>query len=73
MNTPLITWSCIAGLFLLIVIVHVCHAIIVSVKSKGKERIISLGSEREELFIPGDPLTRNLEQHESDYEDYDDL
>lgn len=60
MNTPLITWSCIVGLLILLVIVRTTHSLISN--NSRKHRFITFGSEREEFFIPGDPV---------DEEDYD--
>lgn len=57
MNTPLITWSCIVGLFLLLVIVRSTHSLI-SYRNR-KHRFVTLGSEREEFFIPGDPVNED--------------
>lgn len=65
MNTPLITWACIVGLFLIILLVNIIHSAYVN--GRGKHKLVSLGSEREELYIPGDPDPRKT----SDY-DYDD-
>ena len=60
METPLIIWSVIVGFFLIVVIAHFIHAMFFS-----KRHYIQVGSEREEFFIPGDPLRDD----ENDYND----
>lgn len=70
MNTPLITWACIVGLFIVILLVRLWHAAIFC--SKGdKESILSFMSEREEFYVPGDSLSRK--ENEEAYEDIEDL
>lgn len=68
MNTPLITWSCIVGLFVIILLVRLYRGASCS-KSRGK--IISFMTEREEFHIPGDPDPRKVNEYDSD--DYEDL
>lgn len=60
MNTPLITWLCIAGTFAAIVLVRLIRIIV-----KDRCHIIEIGTEREEFFIPGDPDPND------EYYDYD--
>ncbi len=69
MDTPLITWGCIVGLFVLIIFVRLAHALIFC--AKGHHRFISFGSEREEIFVPGDPDPSAPKDY--DYDDFDDL
>lgn len=69
MNTALITWSCIVGLFALAVVLRFISAL--RFCAKGKHRIIAFGTERENLFIPGDPDPRKADDY--DCEDFDDL
>lgn len=69
MNTPLITWSCTVGLFIIIVLVRLYHYALFS--AKNKRNLLDFLSEREEFFIPGDPLPRK--ENENDYDDFDDL
>ena len=59
LNIPLLTWSCIVGL----VIMAAIAGIIGSVRRKNRKHrhIIGFSSERELLYIPGDPLPHNLE------------
>ena len=54
MDTPLITWACIVALFIFILITKFIHAIYMSMHTKS--RFIELGTEEEEVYVPGDPL-----------------
>lgn len=67
LTTPLVTWGCIAALFVTIIIVRLFRAALRCAASRHS--IIELCSEREEFFIPGDPDPKRTE----DYEDFDDL
>ena len=69
MSTPLITWSCIVGLFAIIMISKICR--LVSCRVKGKRNFISLMTEREEFFVPGDPDPRRAGDIDLDEFDYD--
>lgn len=69
MDTPLITWVCITALFAIAIIVRFVHAACHC--ARGRHRIIEFGTEREELFIPGDPDPKNIDGY--DYEDFEDL
>lgn len=69
MITPLLTWACIVGLFVVILVVRLFSA--ATFCAKGKHRLVEFGSEREEFFIPGDPDPRNINDYASD--DFDDL
>lgn len=64
MNTPLIAWVCIAAAIALLILTHIikttCHH---SVR-RHRHHFIEIGSEREEFFVPGDPIVRN--DHERD-------
>ncbi|MCM1093589.1 MAG: hypothetical protein NC248_04350 [Bacteroides sp.] len=62
METPFIIWSLIVGFFLMVVVAHFFHAIF-----HNRHRYLQIGSEREEFFIPGDPLP----DEENDYNDDD--
>ncbi|MCX4331651.1 MAG: hypothetical protein OSJ24_05585 [Muribaculaceae bacterium] len=68
MSTPLVIWSIIAGVFALILIVRLISAFIFC--AKGNHRLFEFGSEREEFFIPGDPLPSDID---NEYEEFDDL
>lgn len=58
LTIPLITWMAVVILTALIAIVHVIH-------HAHRRHIFGMGTEREELFVPGDPLPTN----EEDYDD----
>ncbi|MDE6310998.1 MAG: hypothetical protein K2L96_04175 [Muribaculaceae bacterium] len=51
MNISLIIWSSVSGLLLLLIIANLIHAFL-----QSKHRILRMGSEREEFFVPGDPM-----------------
>lgn len=59
MNTPLITWSLIVGLFAVIILVRLCHA--AAFCAKGKQHFVEFGHERDEFYVPGDPLPFSAE------------
>ncbi|MCM1067536.1 MAG: hypothetical protein NC418_08205 [Muribaculaceae bacterium] len=67
MTTPLITWSIITGFFIAVVIARLARAAVRC--SRGEHRIVEIGSEREEIFLPGDII--RIDEH--DYDDFDDL
>lgn len=69
MSTPLITWGCIVGLFVIILVVNFYHAVKFCSKEKG--RIIDFMNEREEFFVPGDPNPRKI--GDIDLDEFDDL
>lgn len=60
MNVPVITWSVIVALFVSIVLfrvlmylIHTRHAQRPS--HQPRHHLVEIGTEREELFMPGDP------------------
>ena len=65
MNYPLLTWSCIAGLTALIIIVRIIRA--AGICMKGRHPFIEIGSERDEFFVPGDPRETDEYDDEDDY------
>lgn len=67
MSLPLITWCCIAGLFVVLIIARLIKSLRMCLNHP--ERIFEIGTEREEMFIPGDRL--KLDEH--DLDDFDDL
>lgn len=69
MSLPLIVWSCIAALFILILLAGIARHALSSARTARHSHIIGIGSEREEFYVPGDK--RSLETY--DYEDIDDL
>lgn len=70
MNIPSIIWTSVVALIILFVIARFIRACLFC--SKGHHRFIEFGSEREELFIPGDSL-RLQNPENDDYEDFDDI
>ncbi len=68
MNTPLITWCCIAIAMIIIFILRVCHNRNNTLRTNRK--FIEIGSEREEIFVPGDRLHPDTETY--DYNDDND-
>lgn len=68
MNIPLFTWSCIVGLFVLILLVRLVRAF-----RFGTKKVLDMGTELEEFYVPGDRLRRNGCEYDDDYEDFDDL
>ncbi len=67
MSLPFVTWCCIAGLFVVLLLVRLARMARVCFNRPG--RIFEIGTEREEMFIPGDRL--KLDEH--DLDDFDDL
>lgn len=51
METPIIIWSLIAGIFMIVLMINFVHRAFIC-----KHHFVEVGSEREEFFIPGDPL-----------------
>lgn len=69
MNTPLITWSLIVGLVIIILLSRLLRAR--SLRFNKRNRLISFLSEREEFYMPGDPNPTTTDEY--DYEDLGDL
>lgn len=66
MDTPMITWGCVVGLFLIILSIRTIR----SMKDGHRHlHIFEFGSEREEIFVPGDTLKID----DNDRDDIDDL
>lgn len=61
MNTPLITWSCIVALFIIVMLTNI---VIAALHNRRHHRFIELGSENEEFFVPGD--RRNVDEHDDE-------
>lgn len=61
MNYPLLTWCCVVGIIVLLIIVRFVHA--TGMGRRGHHPLFEIGSEREEFFVPGDPVKA------SDYDD----
>lgn len=64
MNIPLITWGCIVTLFIIILTVQLFNQS--RQHRKRDQKILEIGSEREEFFIPADPNPMKTEEY--DYE-----
>lgn len=54
MDTPFIVWGCIVALFIFIFLSRFIQSLVFRLHSKHP--FIELGSEREEVFVPGDPI-----------------
>lgn len=67
MNIPLLTWSTIVGLVTVGIIVHLFR--VARSYTKGKHKFFEMGTEREEFYIPGDPLRD--EDWQCDYDEED--
>ena len=63
MNYPLITWSLIVGMVTVIVMVRFVLAS--GIGRRNRHPMVEIGSEREEFFVPGDPVNSD------DYDDED--
>lgn len=59
MLTPLIIWSSIVGLFLFVLVLRPIISVFRYVVRH--QRIIEIGSERDEFYVPGDPLDKDDE------------
>ncbi len=68
MNTPLVTWLLIVSLIILLMLVNFVKS--AHKNTVRRHRFIEIGSEREELFIPGDPNPRTIDEY--DYDDCND-
>ncbi len=55
MNTPLVTWSSIVSLVLLLIVLRLLRKNFSFNRAKHN-KFIQLGSEREEFFVPGDTI-----------------
>ncbi|MBO4942234.1 MAG: hypothetical protein J6C95_02250 [Muribaculaceae bacterium] len=60
MNTPLITWAAVVALISLIAVLRI------GISLKHRCHIFEIGNEREEIFIPGDPLPENDDDYDED-------
>lgn len=54
MDTPIITWACIVAIFIFILLTKFIYAVYINMHAK--QRFIELGTEQEEVYVPGDPL-----------------
>lgn len=65
MSTPLIVWSLIVGLFIVVLIARLYH--VARLCPGHREKLLGFMTEREEFYIPGDPNPRKTDEY--DYED----
>ncbi len=63
MNTALVTWLIVAGMIVVISLTSIFKSILAYVKKHNK--IITIGSEKEEFFVPGDILNKDTADYES--------
>lgn len=63
MNLPMITWISIVAILLCGVIAKLLIGV-----SKSSHKLLELGSEREELYLPGDPLAKYEDEYAGDDE-----
>ena len=68
MDTTLLIWMCIAAAALLAVSIRIAGELRHRSPRRHNIKFIELGSETEELFVPGDKTIKNL----NDYNDTDD-
>lgn len=66
MSTPVMTWSVVAGLMAIAGIVRMAMGIWHGLNGRG-HRLIELGSEREEFFVPGDQTGTDDMNDEGEY------
>lgn len=66
MSTPVMTWSVVAGLMAIVGIVRMAMGIWHGLNGRG-HRLIELGSEREEFFVPGDQTGTDDMNDEGEY------
>lgn len=64
MNVPLLTWSCVVALFIVIAVFRMIYAY--GYCSHKKHHVFEIGTEREEMFVPGDRM-----KYQDEYDDYD--
>ena len=68
MNVPLLTWICMAAVVIVLLAAHVIH--LRHSSRHSRHRMFGIGSEREEFFIPGDPLRRTDKDYDCDDDDF---
>lgn len=67
MNVPLLTWCCIASVFAVMLLVRIYH--LLRSHFVAGHRLVEMGREWEELYVPGDRLIKG----EYDYDEFDDM
>ncbi|MBJ2188430.1 MAG: hypothetical protein HFJ87_07405 [Muribaculaceae bacterium] len=68
MNTPLIVWICIAAVAAILFIARIVTDVRHHRQSHRNFKLVSLGHEWEELYVPGDKI-----YHDDPKNDYDDI
>lgn len=68
MDTPLITWISLVSALVVIFIIRFVY--IARMSGSRRHRLFEIGSEREEIFIPGD---KQSDDEDNDYDGYDDI
>lgn len=69
MDTTITIWICVAAAMAAIIIYRMLHRVIHLNHGAHNHRLIELGSEREELWIPGDMSDTNIDSYD-DAEDF---
>lgn len=67
MTTPLLTWCIIIGVLMIVLVAHVIDFYIHHQSKKHIHRFIEIGTEREEIYLPGDPDAKTADLND----DYD--
>lgn len=67
MATPLMTWTVIVATLLALTLIYAMQWM--TTRSVGKVKVLSMGSEREELYVPGDMMP----DAKAEYDEPDDL
>ena len=68
MTTPLLTWCIIIGLLIVALVAHVINFYIHHQSIKPFHRFIEIGTEREEIYLPGDPDDKTEDLNDDYYE-----
>lgn len=64
MNVPFLTWICVVAFFIVMLVFRVIYDY--GYCAHKKHRVFEIGSEREEMFVPGDRA-----RYQDEYDDYD--
>lgn len=66
MNTSIIVWISIVGLFIMLLFIRLVLNIIRHAHRIRPGHLISIGTEREEFSLPGDPMTAEEDDYDED-------
>lgn len=69
MITPLQTWIVIVAVLAAAIALRMAHFLLNHHRASHRHDILSMSSERDIMYLPGDPLKANTE----DYDDSDDM